>query len=138
MVELVHDQRQIYTLQTGMIPPGLSQTVGAEVSSQTNLLADGSDELSGLSTTNGFSEIIVLRIEEQKMLWIAGDVGVSRKILLENLPDTCIDKNLMAFALFLLFDLETVFEALSIIHEMTDLQSQEIRNTQSGVDPRCE
>ena len=48
MVELVHDQRQIHTLQTGMIPPGLSQTVSAEVSSQTNLLADGSDELPGI------------------------------------------------------------------------------------------
>jgi len=121
MIELVHNQSQIHALQTGMITPGLSQTVGAEVPSQTNLPADGSDQLPSLTTTNGFIEIIGLSIEEKKMLWIAVNIGVSNKILLEYLPDTCVDKDLMAFTSFLLFDPETVFESLSIIHEMYDL-----------------
>ncbi len=69
-----------------MISPGLSQTVGAEVSSQTNLFADGSDELPSLTTSNGGSEIVGFGIEEKEMLGIADNIGVSCKILLENIP----------------------------------------------------
>lgn len=52
---VVHNQRQIHTLQAGMKCPGLSQTMSTEVAPQTNLLADGIDELPGLTTPNGFS-----------------------------------------------------------------------------------
>ena len=38
--------------------------------------------------------------------------------------NACIDKDLMAFAPFLLFYLEDVFEPLSIIHEIINLQTQ--------------
>lgn len=49
VIEFVHDQCQINTLHPGMISPGLSETVGAIVAPQTNLLADGRDEFPGLS-----------------------------------------------------------------------------------------
>ena len=95
----------------------------AKVTPQTNLLADGSDELPSLTTANGFSEIVGLCVEEKEMFRIAGNFGVSRKILLENFSDTCVDKDFMTFAPFLLFDLKTVSETFSIIHKMTDPQT---------------
>ena len=106
-----------------MVTPGLSQAVGAEIASQTNLLADRSNELPGLATTNRDVEIIGLRIEKEEMLWIAGHVGVGHKIFVEYLPDACIDKDLVAFATFLLFDLETAFDTLLSIHNMPDPQT---------------
>ena len=77
MVELVHDQRQIYTLQTGMVSPGFSQAVGAKVSSQSDLIADGSDELPGLTTANGFRKILLFCVEEKEMMGITGYLGIS-------------------------------------------------------------
>ena len=106
-----------------MVSPGLSQAMRAEVTSQTNLFADGRDELPGLATSNRLREIIGFGIEEKEMLWIFDDIGVSRKILPEYFPGIGIDKDLVAFAAFLLFDSETLFDYLSIIYEMTDLQT---------------
>jgi hypothetical protein len=121
MVELVHDQSQIHAQQTGMISPGFSQTVGTKVSPKTDLLADGSDELPGLTTTNGFSLIMDFRIEEKEMLWIGDNIGISLKILLEYLTNARVDKDLMTFAPFLLFDLKTTFDVLLVIQEVPNL-----------------
>jgi hypothetical protein len=49
------------------------------------------------------------------MLGITGDIGVSRQILPEYFPDIGIDKDLVGFAAFLLFDLETLIDGLAII-----------------------
>ena len=92
------------------------------------MFADSSDEFPGLTTSNGFSEIISLCIKGKEMLRIAGDIWISYKILNEYFPDTCVDKYFATFASFLLFDSETFFDSSPIIHEMTDLQTQEIRN----------
>ena len=138
MVKLVHNKSQIHSLHTGVISPGFPQGMGTVISSQPNIITDRNDELPGLPASNGFSEITRFGVEEKEMLGITGDIGVNRKILPEYFPDTGIDKDIVAFAPFLLFDSETLFDGLSIIHEMTDLQTQEIRNPQCGVDPHCE
>ena len=52
MIEFVHDQCQIYALHSGMIAPGLSETVSAIIPTHTNILAGGRDELPGLSPLN--------------------------------------------------------------------------------------
>jgi hypothetical protein len=72
------------------------------------------------------------------MLGIADNIGVSRKIFPECFSNIGIDRDLVAFAAFLLFDLETLSDRLPIIYEMTDPQTQEIRNPQSGVDSHGE
>jgi hypothetical protein len=103
-----------------MIPPGLSQAVGAEVASQSNLPANSRNELPGLPTSNRYSEIIGFGVEEKKILGIADNIGISRKKLSECFSNIGIDRDLVAFAAFLLFELETLSDRLPIIYEMTN------------------
>jgi hypothetical protein len=63
-----------------MVTPGLSQAMGAEVPSQTNLIANGGDKLPGLPTPNRNSETIGIGVEEKEMQGIICDIGVRRKI----------------------------------------------------------
>jgi len=48
VIEFVHNQSQINTLRPGVIAPGLSEAMRAEVPSQTDLLTNCGNEFPGL------------------------------------------------------------------------------------------
>ena len=51
----MHDESQIHSIHTGVVPPGLTQAVCTIVALETNVLAYGCDELPGLATLDRFS-----------------------------------------------------------------------------------
>ena len=122
MIELVHNQRQIHTLQAGVIAPGFSQAVSAIVALQPNITADRNDELPGLSSPDGFGKGVHLGVEEYKVLEVISNTRISYQVFFKRFSDALIDHHFMSFVAFLFVDPEAPFVASLVIQKMTNPQ----------------
>jgi hypothetical protein len=99
----------------------------AEVSIQTHLLADGRDELPGLSSLYGFSIGVGFGVEKYIILWIIINTRISFQELCESLLNTIINHNFLALTPFCLFDPKSSFGSTTFIYKMTNTQLQQVR-----------
>lgn len=101
VIEFVHDQCQIHSLHLGVIAPGLSETVGAIISPQTNILADGCDEFPGLSPLN---MLLSPWVEEEIALAVFQYERICLKVFGQSFLNALVDRDLMALSSLLFLD----------------------------------
>lgn len=132
MIEFVHDQCQIHPLHPGMIALGLSETVNAIVSPQTNILADGRDEFPGLSPLDvlldpGVEEEIVMRLFEGERICL--------KVFSQGFFHALVDSDFVTLSPLLFLDPEAISDISIFANELIDPEFQKVRNPQGSFDP---
>ena len=117
-----------------MVTPGLAQAVGTIIARQPDIATDRHNELPSLPSFDWPSVVISLGIKEESVLRILDNILVSLQIFIQRFPYTIINSDLMALSPFLLLDPEPSLRYPQFINEVTDLQLQQIRDTQCSVD----
>jgi hypothetical protein len=107
-----------------MITPSLSQTVGAIVAFQPNIMADSSDELPSLSSMDWLPIIVSFAIKEKEVIWVVCDIVIGCQILCQDFFDTIIYNNLVAFSMLLLFDPKAALDTPLVVQEIANPQLQ--------------
>ena len=138
MIELVHDQRQIHALHAGVVPPRLSQAVGAEVAPHPDFTANGSDHLPGLAPPDRCREVIGFGVEEDEEVRILINSRIRSQVFLKRFLDTIINNHFVAFAPLLFMDPKALPDLLMLIDEVTNPQRQQVRDAKGGIDPHHE
>src|SRR5659263_357478 len=75
MVELVHDESQIYPTHSSMVAPSLSKAVRTKVAGQAYIAANRCDEFPSLSTFDGERVVVCFRIEEDIIIPVSSNIG---------------------------------------------------------------
>jgi hypothetical protein len=119
VIEFVHDQCQINPLHSGVISPGLSETVSAIVAPQTDFMADGRNEFPGLSP---FDVLLSPGVEEEIALAVFQDERICFKVFNQSFFHALIDGDFMALSPLLLLDPKAIFDLPTFIDELISLE----------------
>lgn len=101
-------------------------------------MTNGSNEFPGLAAFDGDGVIVCRRAEEDKVVDVIPNIWKCNQVFFQCLSYAGVDHHFVAFPSLALLDPESSLDSPLLIQKVIDLQLQQIRDAQCGVDSHHE